>query len=439
MYGHLYGENLEEDADDEEKAIEEVDENLPTRSISFHDEVPDKEVKRMGICKTFFTLIKSFLGTGLLLMAKGFANGGYAFSIPILIISAVISGVAGQELIETRSKVRGSFSEIAHFSFGLWARVIADIVMVLAQLTFVIAYVDFICLNVREEIAAWSHSDGANIWYYGLACFVILTPLVFVRHLEKFAMCHFFADFMVVLMILTVVIFSGLSLHDAGRIDPGAVSFNQSAYFLYFGTAIFAFEGVGVVIPIYESMEKPEYFLCLWWITMVAVTTIYIIMGLIPYFAYGEEGLSAPFISQTIAAVYPNLWNQIVNVLYAVALVPTYVLIVNPAVHVLEIAILKGRVPETKHSALRKWLKNLIRTIVVAFTVVIAIVSADSLDYMLGIVSTISCTPVGFIFPAAFHLRNMKPTGWRRCVDWFIIVFGFVVIVVILILTFVFG
>ena len=121
-------------------------------------------------------------------------------------------------------------------------------------------------------------------------------------------MCHFFADFMVILMILTVVIFSSISLHDDG-IDSGAVSFNQNEYFLYFGTAIFAFEGVGVVIPIYESMEKPQYFLCLWWITMITVTTIYIVMGLIPYFAYGEEGLSAPFISQTIAAVYPNLWN----------------------------------------------------------------------------------------------------------------------------------
>lgn len=64
----------------------------------------------MGIAKTFFTLLKSFLGTGLLLMAKGFANGGYAFSLVTLIISALISGIAGQELIETRSKVRGSFS-----------------------------------------------------------------------------------------------------------------------------------------------------------------------------------------------------------------------------------------------------------------------------------------------------------------------------------------
>lgn len=86
----------------------------------------------MGNCKTFITLLKSFLGTGLLLMAKGYANGGYAFSIPVLIIASVISGAAGQLIILTRAKVRGSFSEIAQYSFGLWGRILADIVMVLA-------------------------------------------------------------------------------------------------------------------------------------------------------------------------------------------------------------------------------------------------------------------------------------------------------------------
>lgn len=172
--------------------------------------------------------------------------------------------------------------------------------MVLAQLTFVIAYIDFMCLNVREEISAWSNTDGGDIWWYGLVCFVILTPLVFVRHLEKFAMCHFFADFMVVVVILTVVIFSSVYLHNDG-LSSEAVPFNSNKYFLYFGTAIFAFEGVGVVIPIYESMEKPQYFLCLWWINIATVTAILIIMGLLPYFAFGEDGLSAPFITQTIA------------------------------------------------------------------------------------------------------------------------------------------
>ena len=56
----------------------------------------------MGSCKTFFTIVKSnfglvcfsfvgFLGTGLLLQAKGFANGGWAFSSAILLISAILA------------------------------------------------------------------------------------------------------------------------------------------------------------------------------------------------------------------------------------------------------------------------------------------------------------------------------------------------------------
>ena len=58
----------------------------------------------MGTCKTFFTIVKSeffqlfliytllgFLGTGLLLQAKGFSNGGWAFSSCVLLISAILA------------------------------------------------------------------------------------------------------------------------------------------------------------------------------------------------------------------------------------------------------------------------------------------------------------------------------------------------------------
>ena len=88
------------------------------------------------------------------------------------------------------------------------------------------------------------------------------------------------------------------------------------------------------------------------------------------------------------------------------ALIPTYALQVNPAIHVIEVLLLRGRVPEKGKSMLRKWLKNLIRGTIVLFSAVIAVVFAKNLDFMLSIVATISCTPLGFILPAAFHLKN---------------------------------
>lgn len=79
------------------------------------------EVKLMGDCKTFFTFFKSknsplisgFLGTGLLLQAKGFHNSGWSFAVAILIAVAVVQGYCGYILIITRTKHHGSFSELA--------------------------------------------------------------------------------------------------------------------------------------------------------------------------------------------------------------------------------------------------------------------------------------------------------------------------------------
>ena len=77
----------------------------------------------------------------------------------------------------------------------------------------------------------------------------------------------------------------------------------------------------------------------------------------------------------------------------------------------------------------RTWLKNIIRTLLVAFTVLLALLFADNLDVFLGYLSTIACTPVGFIFPASYHLILM-PTSWgQKLIDWFIIIFGAVAMI----------
>lgn len=86
------------------------------------------------------------------------------------------------------------------------------------------------------------------------------------------------------------------------RWNPPKLSSIQSGPFLlifrYFlvisGSAVFAFSAGGVIIPIYESMEKPHHFLCLWWAGVIVCFLVYIAMGIVPYFAYGYDGMSQP-------------------------------------------------------------------------------------------------------------------------------------------------
>jgi solute carrier family 36 (proton-coupled amino acid transporter) len=60
---------------------------------------------------------------------------------------------------------------------------------------------------------------------------------------------------------------------------------------LFFGTAIFAFEGIAVVLPLQNAMKKPKNFSRRLGVLNVGVffaTVIYISFGAIGYWKYGE-------------------------------------------------------------------------------------------------------------------------------------------------------
>ena len=61
---------------------------------------------------------------------------------------------------------------------------------------------------------------------------------------------------------------------------------------LFFGTAIYTFEGISLVLPIQKDMIKPKHFPGLLGLAntgMVIVTCIYVGMGFFGYLKYGED------------------------------------------------------------------------------------------------------------------------------------------------------
>lgn len=55
----------------------------------------------------------------------------------------------------------------------------------------------------------------------------------------------------------------------------------------FFGTAVYAYEGIGIVIPIMdESWDKKNFHLIVLYM-IIAVTICYLGFGLIGYFTYG--------------------------------------------------------------------------------------------------------------------------------------------------------
>lgn len=61
---------------------------------------------------------------------------------------------------------------------------------------------------------------------------------------------------------------------------------------LFFGTAVFAFEGIALVLPLKNVMKKPQNFsrFCgVLNVQIIVATCIYVSIGAIGYWKYGEE------------------------------------------------------------------------------------------------------------------------------------------------------
>ena len=78
-----------------------------------------------------------------------------------------------------------------------------------------------------------------------------------------------------------------------------------------------------------------------------------------------------------------------------------------------------------------KWLKNLNRAWIVAFTLMMGLYFEESLDRLMSVVGSLFLTPIAFILPAIFHLVLVADTLFAKVVDWALMLIGIALMIVI--------
>ena len=423
LYGHFAGEDLEEleDEDDDEESEQQGTETTPlVRRVGHHRTPSYHQAKgQASVMETVMLLLKSFVGTGVLFLPKAFYNGGILFSSLVLIFVSTVTYWCFLLLIEAKEHTRmESFGDIGGALLGGSSRRIILGSIVISQIGFSSAYVVFVAENLRSFFSNISHGESL----YGvstLICvqFFLFLPLSMIRDIAKLGFTALIADAFILAGLIYLYSWSGITLLNNGIADVAL--FNSSSWTLFIGTAVFTYEGIGLIIPIQESMREPKKFSSVLAAVMVAVTIVFVSVGALLYAACGSK------VETVILLNLPNsALTSTIQLLYSIAIMLSTPLQLFPAIRILENALFHR---SGKFSRKVKWEKNIFRFCMVFCIGFVAYFGADDLDKFVALIGSVACVPLVYIYPPLLHMQISTPFSKQYISDLFIVVFGAVI------------
>ncbi|KAG6856510.1 hypothetical protein H0H87_003703 [Tephrocybe sp. NHM501043] len=446
IFGHFAGEDLEEEEEDKEEDEEaraaeiQISRGLPDVSeespLLGKQSVSRSRTRRRGnsvgrsgtatATQAALMLTKSFVGTGVLFLGRAFYNGGLLFSIITFVAIAVISLYSFLLLLKTKFVVSGSFGDIGGTLYGPWMRYVILGSIVISQIGFVAAYTIFVAQNFQAFVMGITNClKLIPMQYFILLQLIIFIPLALVRDIAKLSGTALAAD--VFILAGLVYIFSSEISLIADRGYAEVKMFNPKDFPLFVGTAVFSFEGIGLVIPITDSMREPHKFPAVLTGVMAFVTLLFGGAGALGYLTFGSDIETVVLVNLEtngmVQAVRPLLSLQYavdkvlnpiftqIQFLYAFAILLSIPLQFFPAVRIIENGLFTR---SGKADPRVKWLKNAFRFGGVMVCTGISWVGAADLDNV----------PLCYVYPAMLHYRACAHTKKQKVADILLMVFG---------------
>lgn len=423
LYGHFAGEELEEDDEvlgpgeyfSSGEDDEEEEEFLPSDGDGEDDDDRDearalltpsarkrrrRRRKERGATGTSsptnaaFLLLKAFVGTGVLFLPKAYLNGGMLFSSIIMLVLAVLNTYSYVLLSSAHEKIGGSFGDMGGILYGKYMRAMILFSIVISQIGFVATYILFTAENLQAFVVAVSNCRaGLGIQLLVFVQLIIFLPLSLIRDISKLGFTALIADTFIILG-LVYLSYSDIRTLVANHGVSDIVNFNPYGWSMMVGTAVFAFEGIGLIIPIKEAMAQPSKFPTVLVFVMIVITLIFVFMGTVSYAAFGSE-------TRTVILLNLPQDNKFVNavqLLYAVAIVLSAPLQLFPAIRIAENELFTR---SGKHHPYIKWKKNIFRFLLATIAALIAWGGAADLDKFVALSGSFLCVPLAFIYPVS--------------------------------------
>ncbi|KAE8349877.1 transmembrane amino acid transporter protein-domain-containing protein [Aspergillus coremiiformis] len=426
LYGNFAGEDLAETEEDSLLSEDRESRRLPPSEQSplLRRTRRRSRVGRPGDAsnvKTFFTLLKAFVGTGIIFLPKAFRNGGILFSSITLVTVSMITTLCFHLLLQCRQRYGGGYGEIGERIAGSQLRSLILASIAISQLGFVCTCFIFTAENIQAFLRAMATdvSTGSLI----LLQLLVLIPLAWIRNISKLGPVALLADVFILLGLGYIYWYDIATLASRPGIDPTVELFNPQSFTLTIGSSIFTFEGIGLVLPIQSSMRRPQYFDRLLYTVMIIITALFTAVGALSYATFGER-------TQTeIFSNFPQT-SRLVNTiqfLYALAVLVGAPIQLFPATRIMEGRLFGHKSGKGDTSV--KWKKNIFRMVLVLCCAFISSVGAGDLDKFVSIIGSFACVPLVYIYPAYLHWKGVAESPWAKRGDIAMMSLGFVFMV----------
>ncbi|XP_054261216.1 proton-coupled amino acid transporter-like protein CG1139 isoform X3 [Macrosteles quadrilineatus] len=383
---------------------------------------------------TMIHLLKGNIGTGILAMPDAFHNAGLLVgTLGTMLMGCICTHCmhmlvnCSHELCMRLQVPALGFSEVCEHAFATGpqsvrnfsriVRFVTNMFLVITQLGFCCVYFVFVAANLKDVVAHyWLDID--KHWYL-LALLLPMIVMNWINNLKWLTPVSLFAALLTSSGLGITFFYMLQGLPRTSTVQAFA-SWGQLP--LFFGTAIYAFEGIGVVLPLENNMKTPQDFGGLTGVLntgMVIVACLYTAVGFFGYLKYGELTKLG---SITLNLPQGELLAQSVRLMMAVAIFLSYGLQFYVPMSIIWPPI-KARIADEQNQRIAQLL---IRTGLVIITFGLA-AAIPNLSDVISLVGAVSSSTLALIFPPIIEIVTFYDKGLSRATiakDLFIMMFG---------------
>ncbi|XP_020290475.1 proton-coupled amino acid transporter 2-like isoform X2 [Pseudomyrmex gracilis] len=375
--------------------------------------------------ETMMHLFKGNVGSGIFALGDAFKNAGLLLAPPLTIFLGIICVHAQHILIKCNEEVTrrvGGGSDTSGFAgtvemcfatgplgvrkYSGVMRKMVNVFLCITQLGFCCVYFVFISTNMKQVLDA--HGIKMDVHEHMAVVLIPIMLSTWIRNLKYLVPVSSIANFLVIAgYIATMYIMS----HDVPAIHERRYVADWNNLPLFFGTVIYSFEGITLVLPLKNEMKKPKNFnkpLGVLNVGMVIVGAMFVAMGFLSYLKYGDDVAGSVTLNLEPKKILP----QCIKIAISLSILLTYALQFYVPIAIMWPSIVRRFGPFRWPSIA----EITFRSIMCFITFVLA-EAIPKLGLFISLVGAVSSTALALVFPPIIEMI----VYWHNNISFFTI------------------